>query len=568
MQCAEVHVRNAAKYHEFFQNLKYTQSLLNTALGEIYLYQNQNKNDVGFEWVINQIKQVIAEYQKWHTQLIQLFEQAKQVVPLPERLNPVKEARPVTSLADVTTGDFRCIQGETLMLVDNSDEKLWNVQSSTGQSGKVPPVMLLIPPPFKLALESVVQLKLQLLAMWTNSVKRAGFQIIACMNHVMQDWTEEEVNLFQSIPMSYKTKLVCVLRDIESKLANVWNGYGDFEELKERKDRLIMILEMDDSSQRFDFSSQRIDEFLTTTVTRVLKFEDLLNIYLEMWSQWEAFFNLMEMLKNPNFMLYCEKWDQLRYMKSAKFIKFWESSVDFVKEDITRSKASFVLNQVPPEMEKPKLKSNVDVIIEDKTEEFTADTVTSIMEKELQTYIIKSVIDPTDGKTQISLQKAIMLGIIDQVERTYVNPMTGLGISFSDAINKGMILIEILKREKIEEEKKSYGMITIKTTSESHPYHITGVLDPVTRAKLTVTDAIERKVFDVESYTYRTESGQLMGLAEAVKSGLLLTDETDVKDGQQVAGSQEVEETAYLVHAVVDQKKRDKVLFLLSFFLP
>lgn len=46
------------------------------------------------------------------------------------------------------------------------------------------------------------------------------------------------------------------------------------------------------------------------------------------------------------------------------------------------------------------------------------------MEEEQHTYIIKGVLDPRDDKTLLTLQQAVELGIVDEAQKLYTNPLT------------------------------------------------------------------------------------------------------------------------------------------------
>lgn len=99
----------------------------------------------------------------------------------------------------------------------------------------------------------------------------------------------------------------------------------------------------------------------------------------------------------------------------------------------------------------------------------STDQVMSSVEEERSTFVITSVTDPRDDDKELSLQEAIMLGIIDQTTNQYINPDTGDVCSITAAMNDGKIMFEFTSRKKIREEKKSYGIISIKTTKENRP---------------------------------------------------------------------------------------------------
>lgn len=56
----------------------------------------------------------------------------------------------------------------------------------------------------------------------------------------------------------------------------------------------------------------------------------------------------------------------------------------------------------------------------------------------------------------------------------YNNPLTGESMTMQEAMNEGKVLMDFISKKKIREEKKSYGLITLKITRETRPYTITG----------------------------------------------------------------------------------------------
>lgn len=73
----------------------------------------------------------------------------------------------------------------------------------------------------------------------------------------------------------------------------------------------------------------------------------------------------------------------------------------------------------------------------------------------------------------------VVMAIVDlfprcQAKGLYRNPLTGSSMTMTDAMSDGRVLLEIVSKKKIREEKNSYGIITIKITRETRPYTITG----------------------------------------------------------------------------------------------
>ncbi|XP_025079155.1 microtubule-actin cross-linking factor 1-like isoform X5 [Pomacea canaliculata] len=586
MQCAEVHLRNDALYQEFFHEVEEAEYWMETTLTRIHLSFDRNRlqgNRADAEAIQEEINDVLQAFLLWQTKIDYLFDRAKQVVPVPQRVKGIKEPRPVLALTDFDNSEIKFIEGEALTLLDNSDRSKWKVRNSEGKESLVPAVIILIPPPSGEAMDAAIRLRVQLLSLWTTSVKRLGYQLIAFMLLVFRDWNDEETALLQQLSPEDKVELLRVIKYIESTLQEHWQEYGDFQELQERILRLRMIIEEAPEGRESN------TEFLQTVVVQIKTLEDLLKKYKDFWAFWETFKVIVELLKQPKFLLVCDKWDQLKYITTAHFVRFldvkldavngkakkepssmvlqeknmkpgkffgpadrfWDTNLDIADGDLTKQTASLVLQEAPSE----ELVSS-EVIISEEKEETTTDTLTTSLEEEQSTFIITGVLDPRDNESKLTLQEAIMLGVVDQAKGLYRNPLTGSSMTMTDAMSDGRVLLEIVSKKKIREEKNSYGIITIKITRETRPYTITGVVDPHSETILSVTQAVHDNILDTHNSTYKTETGELISISDAIASGLVHVDYHEDPNAKP-----EVVSKTYTVHGVVDTRRKQKVSF-------
>ncbi|XP_061194128.1 uncharacterized protein LOC133202340 isoform X3 [Saccostrea echinata] len=579
LQCSQVHLRNAAMFHEFFHEVDEVEYWMNTSLSRIHLTFDRSKltgdhSDV--KVIQEEMKDVLLAYLQWQSKVDSLFDRARDIVPVQTRLEKIAKPIPVVSLTDYKTNEIDFLEGETLTLVDNSKKGNWLVKNSKGQSALVPSVILLIRGPSSEALEAVIRLRIQLLGMWTTSIKRLGYQMIAFMGLVFRDWTDQEIQMLQCMPEKDKKDLTGVLKYIEDTLLKNWNGYGGFEELQEKILRLNMILE-----ESGDKVVAQDSEMLSQVVVQIKSLKDLLNDYKDFWAYWETYKGIVELLKSPKFLLVCDKWEELKFVTSAHFVKFWDTSLDLEKNDLTSSSSVTLFETpkepLPSENRKPleellvcqvqplqQEMDTVDALEEEESyqtyEETTVtstDQVMSSVEEERSTFVITSVTDPRDEERELTLQEAIMLGIIDQTTNSYINPDTGDTCSITEAMNNGNIMFEFTSRKKIREEKKSYGIISIKTTKENRPYTISRVIDPSTEQEMTLSAAISKGIINKADSTYKTETGDLISIDDAISSGLV---KVEYQNGGEHHEAESTTRT-YAVHGVLDQKTNQKVSF-------
>ncbi|XP_036362728.1 plectin [Octopus sinensis] len=554
LQCAQVHFHKAADFHQFFHDAQEAEYWMKNTLSTVHLSFDRSKlqgDMADVQSIKDEIKEVLLAYTQWQGKIDSLFDRAKNIVPVSQRLKPIEEPCVITALADYRTSDIEFTEGESLTLLNNSDKKIWKVSNTRGQTALVPAVLLLIPGPYPEALDVAIKMRVQLLALWTASVKRLGYQLIAFMLLVVKDYSEDEIQQFTRLSSSQQKELICLLKYIEETLMPNWNGYKDFGELQERMARIRFILEEKNGTVKSisDGSQQSV-------VIQFNALKDLLGKYGDFWAYWETYKVIVELLKQPKFVLVCDKWEQLRFVTTAHFVRFWDTNldvdtvgkVDQIEQTVVNK--SLALHETPRE---DMISSDYTVSTE-KEETETEQVVTSIEEEE-RTFFIKDVVDPLSNNL-ISFQEAIVRGIIDQTNARYVNPYTRESMPIREAMNSGLVKLEWTTRNKIREEKRSFGLITIKTTRDSRPYNIMQVVDPSTNKPIPTSDAVKKGILDIKNSVYVKGPDDTIPIPEAIDMGKVIIEYTGSKDAKP-----EVVTKTYAVHSIVDQKKKDRVPF-------
>lgn len=548
MKCAETHLKHAANYHEFFNEAGECEFWMQSVLSKIHMSFDRSKlrgDQADVRGMMEEIKAVLLAYLQWQSRVDLLFEKSKDVVPLPLRSKDIDDPRPGVALCDYRDDDLEVLEGSIVTILDNSDNLTWKIRSDSGQEGNIPAICILMPSPYGKAVDTAVRLKLQLLALWTTSVKRLGYQLIAFMLLVFKDWDDDEVKSLQMIPSSNKEEILSTLKYIEGTLASHWGEYPDFQELQERLLRLRVILE--------EANGDSNDDALQATVVVQIKLiEDLLKKYKDFWDYWETFKVLIESLRQPKYILTADKWDELRYVTTAHFVKFWDTQLQL--DDITKVDGAITLHETPLEAMESHTTGSLDIRTSEETAE--TDQITRSVEEERRTFVIKTVIDPRDEK-EMSIQHAIMLGIVDQARGKYTNLDTGESIPIAEAMNEGKILVEFTSTRKIKQEKSAIGLITIKTKKETRPYIIKHIADPKTDRHMDLQEAIRRRIYDDERGMYKSEDGQYIPVIEAIENGAVVVEYT----GEVGEGKPETVTRTYAVHTVVDQRRRTKIPF-------
>lgn len=150
--------------------------------------------------------------------------------------------------------------------------------------------------------------------------------------------------------------------------------------------------------------------------------------------------------------------------------------------------------------------------------------------EEKKTFAIKSVFNPADG-TEVSLQQAIMLGIIQPDEGVYIDSVTGQKKPIPSAMSEGLIKVMFTSTKRVKEKTSSVGIITVKTTREGDgvepetvikKYAVRAVVDRRQNKTVTFHDAVRRGIIDRDSGSFRdTLTGDRMYVGDAIMRGFL-----------------------------------------------
>ena len=173
--------------------------------------------------------------------------------------------------------------------------------------------------------------------------------------------------------------------------------------------------------------------------------------------------------------------------------------------------------------------------------------------RQTKSYTVTGAIDP-DTNTMVSVGCAIEKGVIDQANGQYIGvdergqPQP---ISISEAIKQGLVLAE----------PSSVSTTDVKTSGPKYiqvtkTFTILGVIDPVSKDEIPVSEGISRGIIDQSKGHYMNPStGEKMLLVEAIGQGLIIaeiassTSPSDASTGNVIMTSKR---TTYTLTGIVD----------------
>lgn len=615
VQCIDLHLKNASSYQQFFHEIDESGPSLVGDLRRLHRSFDLHhlKGDYrDAEKLLRELEDVTVVLRQWESKGYSMWEKACGLVPVHLRTSGVTSPTPVRAVCHYETSEINVREGEDLLLLDNKNSTTWKVRNAAGVEADVPALCLLIPGPCKEAMEAAVTMRLQLLAEWTNTVKRIGQRLMCFMLLVFQaDYEDANIKLMKSIAPEDKRSLLRILDFIDETLRVHWSDHEGFNTLQERMLMVRMIL---NDATGVDVNAANNENTANSLVVQVNMLEKLMQKYKELWSWWDQFKVAMETSRAPDMMLIVDKWQQLKFVSPADFAKYWKSSLqfdDFEKSllglrhlavegsshlgeqyddtDMQRTMRTMLglngneariangggVRQASVAEEESMEEEGFDEMGERTihkasvgetehgafgyaTERKTAETeqLSSAEMEEKKTFVIRAVVDSDTGR-EISLQEAIKKGILQPDEGVYINQNTGDRLPIPVAMNQGLIKVELTTTRRTQEKKSSMGIITVKTIRETiRPYTIVAVTDTRDNSSLTLDEAVTRSIIDEGKGTYRDMRRKLeMTIVEAIESGMVQAE----YDGN--VPESEVVSQAYAVRAVLDVKRQTTVSF-------
>ncbi|CAH1782084.1 unnamed protein product [Owenia fusiformis] len=549
VKCMDVHLYNAAAYHQFNNEIQEYENNLHdklTKLAQVFDKEELEDDRKSANKIIAELKDAHTVYLTWRERGYHMMERCRDLVPVNKRTEPVEAPLPVKALCNYKTKDLEIREGEDLILLDNKDPNTWKVKNADGKETTAPALIFLIPPPDSVAVDKVMKLRTQLLGYWTVSNKVLGKTTIWFMCLVFREWSDDEIQMLKSMPVSKKQEILRILQLIENTLGVHWYKYSGYIELQDRIHNLRKIIR-----DSLDYEGKD-DAATSRVVIQVETLEKLLQAYQNFWNDWEAYKILVEITRHPKYMLVCDKWDQLNFASTAYILKYWHT--EFSDRDLGERDETDTFSETSSVTSRTYRMQDVQV----RRESTTAETsqYTSAEREESTKFVIRAVMDPRTDE-EISMKDAVKRGIINPKLGMYINRKTGEKMPIPMAMTQGLILVEAKKTEKTAEKKQSLGILKLTIRRETKPYTVMGVIDYRNDEELTIDEAIDAGIYDEENgYYINPETKEKIALADAIDLGLLTVEFDELDESES-----EVITNTYAISAVVDKKKKTRVTF-------
>lgn len=132
---------------------------------------------------------------------------------------------------------------------------------------------------------------------------------------------------------------------------------------------------------------------------------------------------------------------------------------------------------------------------------------------EVVSYMVHKVVDP-ETSDLISILEAVQRGIIDLALGQYHNTVTGERLSIPDAIEQGLLQVEVADRQPRTD--------IVDGTNDSPGVVVVGVMNPGTGKHVNLPEAIKLGIIDMQNGAYRDPiTGETMPIATAISRGFI-----------------------------------------------
>lgn len=190
--CLEVHLKHAAESQQFFKEVHQADQWLSKqdeVLNTIYS-QSEFSIDEG-ERLQRGLSELRVELESHEKQVRRLVDQAKTIVPMKQRRQPVTRQLQVTCICEYKQVNMSIEKNEVCTLYDNSGRVKWRVKNSQGVESPVPGVCFSLQPPDKDALDAAERLRRQhdrTTALWQRKHLRLRQNTIFATIKVVKGW--------------------------------------------------------------------------------------------------------------------------------------------------------------------------------------------------------------------------------------------------------------------------------------------------------------------------------------------------------------------------------------------
>lgn len=147
---------------------------------------------------------------------------------------------------------------------------------------------------------------------------------------------------------------------------------------------------------------------------------------------------------------------------------------------------------------------------------------------ETQSMSVRSILDPATGEFLMPTE-AIKRKLLDPYKGLFIHPKTGEQLPISDAIQKGLVIVEILiespssvRKSVSNNRDETSNIISTSLIRETKSYHLLGVYDPKKNDEISIKEAIAKGILDRQKGLYiHPVTRESFSISDAINKGVI-----------------------------------------------
>ncbi|ELU02287.1 hypothetical protein CAPTEDRAFT_213826 [Capitella teleta] len=500
-------------------------------LGENLHQTRQDRSPIAPDVLFRTTQEMTKNFNQWKEKVNNLAKRGKDIQPLKINQHTLTKSTVFKAVCSIETKELRVREGEEMTVLDATKPESIKVRTRKGQEGYIPALSCILPTPDRDALTASERLQIQLLASWTECLRKIRTilmdTLLLCSYKLSDEWRDTN-----------SPKISLEARDrISGKFRNIIDATN---KQTPRSDVTVLHNNLYSVEQELTILGQN-GAGLNGMVDTISNLDKAVLCYQMYRQQWFLYRKSLLEASRPIYVV--DTWKQLKSISSGKPFKYYEQKVTYESVE-TREEVTYVKDT---ETSSGGCGST--------REQVSSDQLTSTSGETQQRIVINGVVDPRTDLV-ISFQEAVDEGIINQQSGVYRNPKTHETTPIPIAMNEGKIKVEYTTTRKMAEKTTALGLITIKTRKEDTDYTITGLIDPNSGERIDLEEGISRKIIDTAVGEFHIDmTNETMSISNAIESGWIQAKYNTAN------GEPEYVTKTYAVNSVVDQRLKKKIPF-------
>ncbi|BFZ22115.1 hypothetical protein BsWGS_25154 [Bradybaena similaris] len=536
--CMEVHIHNAAAYHQFYHDSRHLeedmQAFLQWLGSPTVRAQVKTSNP---DVISEHFKMLTGRLLDYQGRVDRLTERSRQVHPIHYRKELPDWPVRAKALVKYEHKHVSLDKDDIVTVLDNSDSERWVIRTPSGQETEVAAIVLVIPPPDPNCFQEVSKLREQIYVNCETAAERLRSQLAQFLSIMVSQTQSKEL---QGLSANQKSDYMKLANDATQVLRGSSLDDPEYNQLKGDLAVFRKLISQIKPGQT-DLNNAAVHKWNKTHA--------VLRQFVELDTYCRYFSEECGKNRNEEALLINDLRHPPVYISNAYFqrvIPTIDIDVTTKQSKLTSFKSEMYIherhrNKAPPLSEAPMKKQ---ILQRDEAAMATGDyvdgnTTPSFQTKisEVKNFVIAGVEDPRT-KQRLTISQALSRGVLNKEFGTYNNLETGQFMPIAEAVSRGLISVEYGDASASSgfQNGGTDGLGSLNSI-ETKTFAVSGVVDPRTGETISVKEAIVSGLLDSKTGKFHNPvTGEELSLLDAVSAGYLMADAALLDDEDAVDG--------------------------------